>query len=91
MAASPDRIFEIVTDFASYPDWAADLKEVEVKERDAEGRAVSVRFRAAAFGRSTTYTLAYDYDAAPARLSWVQTEGDITARVDGTYEFVAVD
>jgi len=90
MAAPPERIYAIVTDFDSYPAWAADLKEVEVEARDNEGRASRVRFRAAAFGRSTTYTLAYDYGEAPARLSWVQTAGDITARVDGTYEFTAV-
>ncbi len=91
MAASPQRVFDIVTDFDSYPLWAADLKEVVVEARDSEGRAVRVRFRAAAFGRSTTYTLAYNYDDAPSRLSWVQAQGDITARVDGTYEFTPVE
>lgn len=91
MAATPQRVYEIVTDFDSYPLWAADLKEVEVEQRDDDGRAVQVRFRAAAFGRSTTYTLEYNYDEAPSRLSWVQVAGDITARVDGTYEFEPVD
>ena len=91
MAAPPQRVFDIVTDFDTYPLWAADLKEVAVEERDDEGRATRVRFRAAAFGRSTTYTLAYNYDEAPGRLSWVQTSGDITARVDGTYEFEPVE
>jgi ribosome-associated toxin RatA of RatAB toxin-antitoxin module len=90
-AASPERVFAIVTDFDAYPVWAPDLKEVAVEERDSEGRATLVRFRAAAFGRSITYTLAYNYDNAPARLSWEQTSADITSRIDGTYEFEAVD
>ena len=46
-----------------------------------------VTFRAAAFGRSTSYTLAYDYSEAPGVLAWVQTEGDITSKLDGRYVF----
>lgn len=89
VAAPPDRVFAIVTDFPNYPSWAADLKEVTVVDSDGEGRGTKVRFRAAAFGRSTTYTLAYDYTGAPNQLSWVQDSGDITARVDGQYDFAA--
>ena len=44
-------------------------------------------FRAAAFGRSTNYTLAYDFSEAPRVLSWVQTRGDITSKLDGRYVF----
>ena len=58
-------MFAIVTDFPNYPQWAADLKEVTVLDADADGTAHSVRYRAAAFGRSTTYVLAYDYSEAP--------------------------
>ncbi|MHB8296433.1 MAG: SRPBCC family protein [Acidimicrobiales bacterium] len=85
--ATPDRCLEVITDFDAYPDWAADIKAVEVAERDELGRPVRVRFRAAAFGRSTTYTLAYDYSRAPQELSWRQVEGDITSKLDGAYEF----
>ena len=46
-----------------------------------------VTFRAAAFGRSTNYTLAYDYSEAPEVLAWVQTQGDITSKLDGRYVF----
>ncbi|MHB8431380.1 MAG: SRPBCC family protein, partial [Acidimicrobiales bacterium] len=30
----------------------------------------------------------YDYSQAPGVLSWVQTDGDITAKLDGSYVFV---
>lgn len=89
MRASPARCFAAVTDFDSYADWAADIKSVEVAERDEQGRATKVAFRAAAFGRSTTYTLAYDYAKAPEQLSWAQVAGDLTSRLDGTYLFEA--
>ncbi|HEX4541291.1 MAG TPA: SRPBCC family protein [Acidimicrobiales bacterium] len=87
MRASPERCYEVVTDFEHYLEWAADIKQVEVVEREADGRPAAVTFRAAAFGRSTSYTLAYDYTAAPHELTWVQTEGDLTSRLDGAYVF----
>ncbi len=87
VSASPARCFEVSADIASYPSWAADIKTVTIDERDAEGRPSVVTFRAAAFGRSTSYTLAYDYSEAPEVLAWVQTEGDITNKLDGRYVF----
>ena len=85
--ASPERCFEIALDFESYPQWAADIKSVEVLERDEQGRGTKVRFRAAAMGQSIRYTLDYDYSDAPHALSWVQTAGDITRKLDGSYVF----
>jgi len=68
-------------------EWAADIKEVVVEERDDEGRPLLVTFRAAAFGRSTSYTLRYDFSEAPHILSWKLTKGDITSKLDGSYVF----
>jgi ribosome-associated toxin RatA of RatAB toxin-antitoxin module len=87
IAAPPQRCFDVARDFERYPEWAADIKSVSILERDAEGRGVRVRFRAAAFGRSTSYTLQYDYSRAPMELAWVQVVGDLTKRLDGAYIF----
>ena len=87
VSADPARCFEVSADLASYPSWAADIKSVTIDQRDADGRPSLVTFRAAAFGRSTSYTLAYDYSEAPRVLAWVQTEGDITNKLDGRYVF----
>jgi len=89
--ATPERCFEVVTDFDDYPAWAADIKSVTIDSVDDQGRATRVTFRAAAFGRSTTITLDYDYSDAPRRLSWVLHHGDITSRYDGAYEFDELD
>ncbi len=91
IAVSPARLFEVVTDFEHYPRWARDLKSVKVVKRDEAGRAIEVQYRAAAMGRSTSYTLRYDYTNAPERLPWVLVNGDIMRRLDGAYEFQAVD
>jgi ribosome-associated toxin RatA of RatAB toxin-antitoxin module len=87
VAASPERCFEVADDIERYPEWFAEIKDVTVHERDPEGRPSLVSFRAAAFGRSTSYTLAYDLRDAPRALGWRLTKGDITTRLDGRYEF----
>lgn len=86
-----ERIWDVLTDFEAYPRWARDLKEATVLQHDEEGRALLVRFRAAAMGRSTTYTLAYDWDDAPNRLPWKLVSGDIQRVLDGAYEFTETD
>lgn len=87
VAAPPELCFQVADDIERYPEWAADIKEVTVHERDEQGRPSLVSFRAAAFGRSTSLTLAYDHRDAPNGLSWRLTKGDITTRYDGRYEF----
>ncbi|HEV3186803.1 MAG TPA: SRPBCC family protein [Acidimicrobiales bacterium] len=89
VSAPPEVVYRVVTDFEHYTDWVSDLKRIEVLERDATGRALEVEFRAAAFGRSTTYALRYDYDRAPETLAWHQTSGDLTSSLDGEYRFDA--
>src|SRR5881296_2762672 len=91
IAASPQRLFDVVLDFDRYTDWIRDLKSVEVLARDDAGRGVEVRYRAAAMGRSTSYTLRYDYTNAPRELPWRLVDGDIMRRLDGSYEFHPVD
>ncbi len=89
VAGTPERCLAIVADVEAYPSWVADVKEVEVLARDPQGRATEVHFRAGAFGRSTSYVLAYDWSRAPAEVSWAQQEGDLTNRLDGRYRFEA--
>ena len=90
IAASPEDCFAAATDFERYPDWASDVKMARILSRDDQGRAVDVEFRAAAMGRSTTYTLRYFYGSNPSRLAWRLQSGDITRRLDGEYEFLPV-
>lgn len=91
VVAPPERCYAVVTDIERYPEWAADIKQVTVEARDGEGRPLLVAFRAAAFGRSTSYTLEYDYSGAPHVLAWRLTKGDITTKLDGRYVFEPAD
>lgn len=85
--APPEVVYSVVTDFVDYATWVSDLKDVTILESDSDGRPLEVEFRAAAFGRSTTYALRYDYSRAPEQLSWSQTHGDITESLEGRYRF----
>ncbi|HKA05273.1 MAG TPA: SRPBCC family protein [Acidimicrobiales bacterium] len=85
--ATLERCFAVATDFERYPEWAHDVKEAVVKSRDDEGRATDVEFRASALGRSTHYTLHYDYSDSPERLAWKLVKGDIMRACDGSYRF----
>ncbi|HEX2575647.1 MAG TPA: SRPBCC family protein [Aquihabitans sp.] len=85
IAAAPEIVRAVLLDFPAYPQWAKDLKSIEILGTDDEGRATSVRYRAAGMGRSTAYTLGYDY-SDPDRIAWKLTEGDVTRKLDGHYE-----
>ncbi len=88
--APPARCYEVARDIERYPDWAPEVKEATVVERDAEGRPSLVSFRTAAMGHSTSYTIRYDYSEAPRRISWKQVDGDVTRKLDGYYDFAPV-
>ena len=90
IAAPPDAVLAILLDFPRYPEWAKDLKSVEVLSTDGQGRATEVRFRAAGMGRSTSYTLTYDH-SVPNVLAWVLSEGDIMRKLDGRYILTPTD
>lgn len=85
IAAEVDVVRDVLLDFDRYPDWATDLKSVEVLSTDDEGRGLEVRFRAAAMGRSTSYVLRYDH-SDPNRIAWKLVEGDVTRKLDGHYQ-----
>jgi ribosome-associated toxin RatA of RatAB toxin-antitoxin module len=89
--APPQACFDVAIDFDRYPEWARDIKQATVVERDEHGRGSLVAYRVGAFGRSAGYTLRYDYTNAPRELAWVLERGDIMRKLDGRYEFAASD
>jgi ribosome-associated toxin RatA of RatAB toxin-antitoxin module len=91
VGAAPERCWDVLLDFERYPEWVGEMKNVEVLERDEQGRGKLVKFRAAAMGRSTSYTLAYDYSAEPRVMAWVLERGDLMRKLDGSYVFEPVD
>jgi hypothetical protein len=90
VAASAERIFAVATDFGAYPEWNVNIKRVEIKETDDEGRATKVWYEVDAKVKTLTYTLAYDYSEAPEAFSWGLIDGDVK-HLTGSYRFDEFD
>ncbi len=88
--AAADEIFAVATDFENYPEWNANIKKVEIKETDDEGRATKVWMQVDAKIKTVSYTLEYDYSNAPESFSWSLLEGDVK-ELSGSYEFDEFD
>jgi len=89
--ASPEQCYAVAIDFDRYPEWATDVKRVEVLDRDEEGRGTLVRYEISALGKSISYDLAYDFRDAPGGFSWLLEKADYLRRLDGSYRFDAAD
>ena len=87
--APPERCYAVAVDFDRYPRWATDVREVEVLERDAEGRGTRVRYQISALGKTIGYILRYDFAAAPGGFAWKLDKADYLKRLDGAYRFDA--
>ena len=88
---SAERIFDVIVDYDRYPEWATNVKEVEIQRMDEDGRAGLVSYRAAAMGRSAAYVLEYFYGTNPLRVSWRLAQGDLVRRLDGRYLLTPLD
>jgi hypothetical protein len=85
--ATPECCYAVAIHFERYPEWATDVKEVEVLDRDDEGRGRRVRYRISALGKTIGYVLEYDYADAPGGFSWRLEKADVLSRLDGAYRF----
>ena len=83
--APPQRCFEIAADIDNAPDWQGTLEEVDVLERDEEGRAVVVETVSDATVKKVRARLRFDYDP-PDGLTWEQEKGD-AKWLTGSWEF----
>lgn len=79
------RCYEIAADVEGAPVWQGTLEEVEVLERDAEGRALVVDTVSDALVKQARARLRFAYDP-PGGLSWEQEEGDAKWLV-GSWDF----
>ena len=75
--ATPAEVLAVVADFDAYPEWVANLEEVEVLARDRRGRGIRVAFRLRTPMGKQAYTLAYRYRPRDAGVSWSYVEGTL--------------
>jgi ribosome-associated toxin RatA of RatAB toxin-antitoxin module len=83
--ATPSEVMAVVADFEAYPDWVANLEEVEVLARDRRGRGTRVAFRLRTPMGDQAYTLAYRYQPKDAGVTWTYVQGTLDD-LAGSYE-----
>jgi ribosome-associated toxin RatA of RatAB toxin-antitoxin module len=73
--ASPQACFDALTAFERLPSWQGAVKEVQVLERDAQGRGTVVEYAVDARFRTVRYRLRQSYDE-PRRIASEYLGGD---------------
>jgi uncharacterized membrane protein len=81
----PQRCFDALLDYDSFPDWQSAVQSCEVLSRDREGRGKEVAFEIDAKVKSIRYTLEYRYEE-PHLITWRYLDGDVQD-LDGEFVF----
>lgn len=76
---------------ASYPDWSASFKKVDVLEADEQGRAVKAKLTVDAGPVKDVVTLAFDWTAAPSKVTFTLEDANILTKMDGAYLLKSLD
>jgi uncharacterized membrane protein len=87
--APRERCYEIAADIENAPHWQGTLEEVEVVDRDAEGRPRLVETVSDAKVKKARSTLRFGY-GPPTEIRWEQEKGDTKSLV-GSWEFDEID
>lgn len=82
--ADPDTVMTVIADFEAYPEWADQVKTVEILGKDGD-RADQVRFSMDAGPIKDTYTLHYDWATDGRSVSWVLVKGQMQKAQTGSY------
>lgn len=83
--APRERCYELAADIENAPRWQGTLEEVEVLERDPQGRAMVVETLSDAMVKKVRSWLRFTYDA-PIAIAWEQEKGE-TKWLTGSWAF----
>ncbi|MER7668870.1 SRPBCC family protein [Kitasatospora sp. NPDC096128] len=85
--ATPATVMAVIADFAAYPAWTGEVKEIEVLESGEDGRAAQVRLLLDAGAIRDEHTLAYTWDG-DREVSWTLVRSQMLRSLDGSYTLV---
>jgi uncharacterized membrane protein len=75
-----EECYAIAADIENAPEWQGSLKDVDVLERDGEGRAELVETKSDAKVKTVSARLRFSYDP-PNQIRWTQEKGDVKSLV----------
>jgi carbon monoxide dehydrogenase subunit G len=79
-----DRVWALIEDVESAPEWQGGLKSMRALERDGEGRATLCESESDAKVRTIKSNVRFTY-GGPTALSWRQEKGELKS-VDGSWD-----
>ena len=92
IAATPGEVLDVIADFDSYPQWATEVKKVEVLTEEGDGWADRVQFTLDAGAIKDTYVLDYEWDVrenGTGVVSWQLVEATVLKAMNGSYTLAA--
>ncbi|RAJ43604.1 polyketide cyclase/dehydrase/lipid transport protein [Kitasatospora sp. SolWspMP-SS2h] len=88
--ATPAEVMAVIADFAAYPEWTGEVKEIDVLETGPDGRAAKVRLLLDAGAIRDEHTLAYTWDG-DREVGWTLVSSQMLRALDGSYALAAAD
>lgn len=86
--AAPGEVLDVIADFEAYPEWASEVKYVEILAEEGDGWADQVRFTLDAGAIKDTYVLDYEWDViedGTGVLSWTLVTATVLKAMTGSY------
>ncbi|ACU74923.1 cyclase/dehydrase [Catenulispora acidiphila DSM 44928] len=90
IAAPPEAVLAVITDFEAYPEWAGEVKQARIEERDDAGRATRAWYRMDAGALRDEHTLAYEYPS-DVEVRWSLVSSNMMRALDGSYVVEATE
>ncbi|MEV8093538.1 SRPBCC family protein [Kitasatospora sp. NPDC085879] len=87
--ATPAEVMAAIADFAAYPEWTGEVKEIEVLSTAADGRGSEVRLVLDAGAIRDEHVLAYTWDG-DREVRWTLVKSQMLRALDGSYSLAAV-
>lgn len=88
ISATPDEVFDAITDYETFPEWQSAVLGTEVTETDRKTKLGEVvKYDVDGKIRTIHYTLRYHYDR-PGKIWWDFVEGQGINTFEGGYEIV---
>lgn len=86
--ASPEECFAVAVDLAAYPEWAGEVRRVDIRSWGPDGRPQRAELVIDAMVRQVTADLSYSYDP-PRLMKWTAEPNRDLAGLEGSYEFIS--
>lgn len=86
--ADPNTVLDVIGDVERYPEWAGQIKAVQVLAEDEGGWPDQVEFTLDAGAIKDTYVLDYTWDVdedGTGEVSWTLVRASLLTVMDGTY------